>query len=157
MGGDRVLGWHIRIPGLAGHDLHNWAVNLVAAQLVPVGFNVTSGVPVVCVSVGAVLGTMAIWLLRKRAEVLAVLFQEEDLPQTFFCIGLISLIGGNLLDAVWEVGLPYVRGQWVLEEALELLGSVAFLFATLVRLSSLRFTAGTWEREQWLNSHRGQT
>jgi hypothetical protein len=50
-------------------------------------------------------------------------------PAAFLVIGVGLIVSGNLFDLVHEVGLPYFKGQWALEESAEMFGSLAFFLA----------------------------
>ena len=137
-GQESVLGWQaVGTPGTEKWDLHNWLTGgplQVLAEALGLKDFVTVGL--VAIGVAAAFAPVLLWRLKKRRQHLAPLIHGilNRPPLTFFLSGLALIILGNSLDAVWEIGLPYFRGQWPLEEALELLGSVALLFAPLTRV-----------------------
>lgn len=134
-GGESVLGWQA-LTGTEEWDVHNWIIGLLGTKLRMLGWNNISGITLLFSGVAVVFGMLFFLMFRKRGETITTLFRGflYRLPQTFFLLGLILIITANFIDVLWEVGLPTFHGQWTLEESLELLGSVAFLFVPLYQI-----------------------
>ncbi|MEO1404160.1 MAG: hypothetical protein AAFV72_23320 [Cyanobacteria bacterium J06635_1] len=129
-GRESVLGWQMlraSEPDQAG-DIHNLLATLLAQGL-PSGVVYGAG-SVILLAVGVLIlrfnqGMRGRWLKKFRS--LALTYQ-------FAVTGVILLLFG-LIDILQEsFGLPYLPGQWSLEESFELLGSIALLFAILVKM-----------------------
>lgn len=132
-GQDRILAWQALNPlGTERWDLQNWGTNLLDSSLKILGWRFALLGAVVMI----VFGMLLLLRFKKRGKRIRALWQDRwnRLPQTFFFLGLVLIILGNFYDTLHEIGLPYFRGQWPLEESLELLGSIAFLFVVLSKM-----------------------
>ncbi|MFQ5542370.1 MAG: hypothetical protein ACE5E2_06025 [Candidatus Binatia bacterium] len=134
-GDESIFGWQALTSPLPD-DLHNWITDVLVPNLRTLGVNDLFGITllVVCVTVAFVAPLFVIF--KKRGQNTRTLYWViwNHLPKVFFALGLVLIILGNFFDFLWEIDLPYFRGRWVLEESLELLGSVALLFGVLLRI-----------------------
>ncbi|MFQ5542371.1 MAG: hypothetical protein ACE5E2_06030 [Candidatus Binatia bacterium] len=134
-GREGVLGWRaLTGPDTEKWDLHTWVLGMLKGNLGMLERNdlilMATGVTVVC---------MLLLLILQKKEVsitTACGGLMNRLPHMFLLLGLVMIVMAGLFDTLWEIGLPYFPGQWPLEESLELLGSVAFLFGVLTRIQA---------------------
>lgn len=132
-GRESVLGWQMLSssrPDQAG-DIHNLLATWLAQGL-------SSGVAygasgVIILATGLALLRFPVFNQVVRG-VWGKGFRSFVLTHPFAITGVTLLLFG-LVDILQEsFGLPYLPGQWSLEESFELLGSIALLFAILVKM-----------------------
>lgn len=138
-GAESVLGLRLRGSGESGTDLHN----TVASGIEALFFDVTDpGVPesvlfaVYALVMLAAFGFLAGAILLGVRGLLRPVPNRLHVPNPslqFAITGFGLLLFGNVDILESAFGFPYMPGIWPLEESYELLGSVAFLFAVLVR------------------------
>lgn len=136
-GHESILGWQVLMtPLFEKGDLHNWVMRWLKHRLRILEPNDLFAITLLVAAVAVVFGTIWLSTCKKRGQNMTAVNWGiwNNLPQMFLVLGLVLIILGNFFDFIWEVGFPYFRGQWPLEESLELLGSVAFLFAALARI-----------------------
>lgn len=132
-GKESVLGWNIFEPSDQPGDLHNLLARAIAETIPNFVIACTVVLVIVLLAISyLVFGIPALkhvisenWLKR---------FRQANTSQQFVVTGIV-LIGFGLVDMLNEsLGLPYIPGQWSLEESCELLGSIALLFAAIVKV-----------------------
>jgi hypothetical protein len=134
-GHEGVLGWHaLPGPDTEKWDLHTWVLGMLKGNLGMLEGNdlilLATGVTVVCMLLHLILHKKDVSITTACGGLM------NRLPHAFLVLGLVLIVMAGILDALWEIGLPYFPGQWPLEESLELLGSVAFLFGVLTRIQA---------------------
>lgn len=134
-GDESIFGWQTLTTHLPG-DLHNWVTHVLVPKLRILGVNDLLGITVLVVGVTVAFIPPLFLIFKKRGQNTGTLYWViwNHLPKVFFALGLVLIILGNFFDFLWKMGLPYFRGRWVLEESLELLGSVALLFGVFLRI-----------------------
>ena len=134
-GKESVLGWQPLKDSHSGFsDFHNWFAHV----LVDLGCSRLQYWILIVLSIGvafAAFGIIRTW--RKSKESMALRpHLSKHFPPLFLILGCVLILVGSSLDTIQILfGLPYVPGQWPLEESLELLGSIALLFAVLQTMS----------------------
>lgn len=146
-GRDGILGWESSRSTEEESqppDLHNWLTKVVA-ELVPNHYGENAPPMVTTIVSGAtmilasgVLGLAICLGLFAPPEKIpgssTRAFWQKDLSLQFVITG-IALIMFGFVDMLQEsFGLSYVPGMWPLEESFEVLGSIALLFAALIKL-----------------------
>ncbi len=130
-GKESVLGWQLQKDSHAGFsDFHNWFAHFL------VGLGSSRLQYWVLIVLGIGIAFVTFWIIRNRRrskESMALLPRlRKHFPPLFLILGCVLILVGSNLDTIQILfGLPYVPGQWPLEESLEVLGSIAILFAVL--------------------------
>ncbi|MGD1904967.1 MAG: hypothetical protein ACFB0C_03130 [Leptolyngbyaceae cyanobacterium] len=132
-GRDSVLGWQIRRsfdPEQSG-DIHNIVSDALVANI---------SVSAACAVLVGIVFTICLVFLKLKKRNQAIIkelfnyFSKKSTDIKFMLFGSTFILLG-MIDFVQEFfGLPYIPGQWSAEESFELLGSVALLFAIIVKL-----------------------
>ena len=131
-GRESVLGWQMRQPSSLERsgDLHNLVSDALVASIPTEVFY-----GVFTLIILAVILTLLKFKGSNRAIFRGLLnyLINKPLSAQFIVVGLILMLFG-LVDSIQEfLNIPYLRGQWSVEESFELLGSIALLFAVLVK------------------------
>ena len=133
-GKESVLGWQLQNdPNAEVLDFHNWISDL----LIDLRNRQPRYLVLIVLSIAVVFGTFWISKLLRRGKKRMTLLQRlrGNLSQGFLFLGCILILVGSSLDVFQKFfDLPYMVGQWPVEESLELLGSFALLFAILQKL-----------------------
>ena len=127
-GRESILGWQMlsNSGSTQSKDIHNLATDLLAQ-------NTSSMVIFVAVVFVMVLAISFVVSQKATPEGWLRCLGVRDLSQKFIITGIFLLLFG-FIDILPIFGFPYLPGQWSLEESCELLGSIALLFAVIVKL-----------------------
>ena len=126
-GRESILGWQIlnKSDSLVANDLHNFVSHLLS-QNTPSRIFYVPAFFVMLLAVIVVVAQQAIYRGWPRW------FRVGKLSRQFIIAGIFLVLFG-LVDMLQDFGLPYLPGQWTLEESCELLGAIALLFAVIVK------------------------
>ncbi len=136
-GKERILGWQARAASeTETWDLHNWLLDGLEVSIIRLGWDRLFWASLLGLALIVVMGTSLRLIVQKRKRKIITLHEDRwhQAPRLFFGLGFVCIIGGSYLDALYAIGLPYFWGQWPIEEFLELLGSIAFLFVILAKI-----------------------
>ena len=131
-GRESVLGWNIFPPSNRPGDLHNIYQLLDQSQrpYFVIAFGVVLTIVLLAISY-LVFGLSA--LKRVISENWFRQFRKARTYQQFIVIGIVLIFFGLVDTLNGAFGVPYIIGQWSLEESCELLGAIALLFAVIVK------------------------
>lgn len=131
-GKESILGYQIfsNYDSTKSKDLHNLVSNLIVQET----FSQVIYWILVCV---VILFVGLIVSQRLTVRDCLQWFRAKQLSQQFVIIGIFFLLFGSV-DTVQDFfSLPYLPGQWSLEESSELFGAIALLMATIVKFFNL--------------------
>ena len=149
-GEDGLLGWHF-IPKDSPQpalDLHNYVSGWLGDFFtedgvwdIPLGVaNMITG-SVMLAAIAFLTLAIALGFFGGGKLTSIGLFRRlrmSDLSLQFAVTGVGLIAFGNMDILQESFGLPYLPGMWPLEESYEVLGSVALLFAVVVKMKSAR-------------------
>ena len=123
-------GWRTANPDQV-EDVHNWLAHLFAQRL---SFSIACGTAIAILIIVSLVYLKVPDFKHSLWKCLSKHVIDSSLTHKFVLIGIVLLSFG-MVDMLQEsFGLPYLPGQWSLEESFELLGSIALLFAIIVRI-----------------------
>ena len=131
-GRESVLGWNILEPSDGPGDFHNLHQLLAPSQrpYFIIAFALVITIVLVAISY-QVFGLPA--LKKVISENWLRQFKKARTYQQFIVIGIVLICFGLVDTLNGAFGVPYIIGQWSLEESCELLGAIALLFAVIVK------------------------
>ena len=126
-GRESILGWQMlnNANSVGSEDIHNFVSDLLAQ-------NTSSMIFYVAVFFVMLLAIIFVISQQTISREWLRWLRVGELSRQFIMTGIFLLLFG-FIDILQDFGVPYLPGQWPLEESCELLGAIALLFAVIVK------------------------